>query len=299
MLTLFTVPKPFVGLTAIHQTNALRSWARLLPPSQILVFGDEAGIAEACATHGLSHVPEVERTEHGTPLLSGVFAAAHTRTNGGILGYVNADILLFDDFARAVEVVARARRTFLLVGRRTDVDVPEALCFDAQSLGEFRRKVRSEGFLRDGWWIDYFVFPRGLWTQIPPFVVGRPAWDSWMVHDALRRGVPVVDATGAVIAVHQRHDYRHVPRGRGDHWHGPEGDRNAALAGGADCSRSIEDTTHTIKGGRVVRRWTIQPLRRTWSRWERQPGLAGWAATRGRRMLRLLVPYSRRETHQP
>jgi len=27
--------------------------------------------------------------------------------------------------------------------------------------------------------IDYFVYPKGIMGDIPPFAVGRPGWDIW------------------------------------------------------------------------------------------------------------------------
>ncbi len=287
MLTLFTVPKPFTGLAGVHQRNALYSWTLLSPAARVIVFGDEAGIADAAVGLGLTHHARVARSEHGTPLLNSVFRAAYDASaDCSLLGYVNADIVLLPDFLTTIELVSRWRKRFLLVGRRWDLDSEDSLLFDARWVEELRAAVRATGKLRDEWWIDYLVFPRGLWIDIPAFAVGRPAWDNWMVYDAIRRGIPVVDATTAITAVHQRHDYAHVPQSRGDYWRGPEGDRNSALAGGRVAAYSIQDATHEVRRDRVRRRYTLQPVRRLWERWERKPGLAGRLARAGRRALR-------------
>ena len=214
MLTLFTAPKPFVGQAKVHQTNAVRSWARLLPRPEILLFGDEPGIAEACAELGVRHHPNVEKSDLGTPLLSSVFREAHrSAPESAVMGYVNADILFLEDFVATVERVRAWGDRFLLLGRRRDIDATEEFRFDDTGLASLESLVRRDGELRDGWWIDYFVFPRGLWVEIPPFAVGRPMWDNWMVFDALRRRIPVIDATESITAIHQRHGYAHVPRG--------------------------------------------------------------------------------------
>jgi hypothetical protein len=287
MLTLFTAPKPFVGQAKVHQTNAVRSWARLQPRPEILLFGDEPGIAEACAELGVRHHPSVETSDFGTPLLSSVFREAHRAApESAVMAYVNADILFLDDFVATVETVRAWGDRFLLLGRRRDVDAAEELRLDDAGLASLESLVRRDGELRDGWWIDYFVFPRGLWAEIPPFAVGRPFWDNWMVFDAVRRQIPVVDATESITAIHQRHGYAHVPGYRGDYWQGPEGDRNQALAGGLDAAYSIHDATHSVRHGRVRRRWTIQPLRRRLDRLERRPGIAGALARASRRLRR-------------
>jgi len=82
VLTLFTIPKPFSGAAAIAQDNAIESWQRVAPDVEILLFGDEAGIAEAAVRHGVGHVAQIRRNEHGTPLLDDAFATAQARAQG-------------------------------------------------------------------------------------------------------------------------------------------------------------------------------------------------------------------------
>ena len=47
MLTLFTAPKPFRGHIGLIQANAIRSWMALAPDIEVLLVGDEPGLAEA------------------------------------------------------------------------------------------------------------------------------------------------------------------------------------------------------------------------------------------------------------
>ena len=42
-------------------------------------------------------------------------------------------------------------------------------------------------------------------TKLPDFVIGKYKWDNWLVHEALLRGIAVVDATEVSLAVHQTH----------------------------------------------------------------------------------------------
>jgi len=50
LLTLFTAPKPFVDPhISLIQTNMLRNWQALGPEIEIVVIGDEPGIAEICS----------------------------------------------------------------------------------------------------------------------------------------------------------------------------------------------------------------------------------------------------------
>jgi hypothetical protein len=49
---------------------------RLGKDVQVILLGDEAGIAEAAREFSDEHVPDIERTKYGTPLVNSAFAAA-------------------------------------------------------------------------------------------------------------------------------------------------------------------------------------------------------------------------------
>src|ERR1700686_3381548 len=101
MFTLFAIPKHFRGHFATIQRNAILSWTRLAPRPEILLFGNEEGTAEIAHELGLRHFPEVARNEFGTPLLGDLFRKAEQQASSPLLGYVNADIILTNDFISA------------------------------------------------------------------------------------------------------------------------------------------------------------------------------------------------------
>jgi hypothetical protein len=242
VLTLFTVPKPFRGHIAIIQRNAIRSWTLLRPACGIILFGDDEGTAEVAAEFGLRHVPDVARNEYGTPLVSDLFEQAQRLATHDLLCYVNADIILLSDFPAAMRRIPFRR--FLMVGQRWDVDLDQPWDFGPPDWEDrLREYVRRHGSLHPPSGIDYFVFTPGLWGAIPPFAIGRPAWDNWMIYRARACGVAVVDATQSVTVIHQNHDYTHVPHGVDGTWEGPEAQRNRALAGGYDYVLTLTDAT--------------------------------------------------------
>jgi hypothetical protein len=240
VLTLFSIPKPFVGPVADAQKNALDSWVRL--GAQVILFGDEEGIGEAAKAAGAEHVATVARNEFGTPLLDDVFQKARERARHERMLYVNADIVLFDDFPAVIERIRL--NDFLAVGRRTDLDVPGRLTGDWQR--ELRKRAAREGRLHEPTGIDYFLFPKHSTPKLPPFPVGRVLWDNWMIHDARSRSVPVIDLTRAVTIVHQNHDYRHVAGGADTVWRGIEAQRNWALVGADFLPLTIADATWVL-----------------------------------------------------
>ncbi len=276
MLTLFSIPKAFHGHIGIIQTNAIQSWALLRPTCEVILFGDEEGTAETAARFGIRHVPEVERNEYRTPLLNSLFDNAQQIASHRLLCYVNADIILMSDFLMAVERVKKwlflfLGRPFLLVGRRWDVAVDEAWDFtkvDWQDM--LRARIATSGILRSDWAIDYFVFSRGLWGKIPPFAIGRTAWDNWLIYAARLRGAPVIDVTKVVSAVHQNHDYAHHPGGETGVFTGPESVRNRELGGKLSNFFSTLDATWILTETGLWPAWTHVRL---WRRMQRTPGL--------------------------
>jgi hypothetical protein len=246
MVTLFAIPKPFRGHVGVIQRNAIKSWAMLRPACQIVLLGDDDGTFAMAKECGAQHVSEVARNEFGTPLLDAVFAAAERVASNNVLCYVNADMMLMSDFIAAVTRVASEQQRFLMIGQRWDVDIDRAWDFDQPDWEErLRSYVHRHGAFRDPYGPDYFVFRRGLWQALPPFAVGRYFWDYWLIFRARSLGVPVVDATGCVMAIHQTHDYSHSPIGRDGVWT-PEAQRNLALTGGPEQFFTVGDATHIL-----------------------------------------------------
>ncbi len=208
MLTIFTLPKPFHERTRDPQDNAIESWQRLHPDVQIILFGNEEGIAEAAQRHGVEHESSVVTNEFGTPLLDAAFARARARARNHVMCYVNADIILFPDLIEAVSKIHLPR--FLLVGERYDTDLPERVAFDKGWEERLRRRALESGWPHGPTGMDYFVFPRTLELALLPFPVGRAGWDSWLILHARSTGIPVVDVSKAVLVLHQNHDYAHI-----------------------------------------------------------------------------------------
>jgi hypothetical protein len=247
-LTLFTTCKPFAGRLAISQRNALRSWKKLCPPCEVLVFGDESGVDECCGELGFKHSPEVARNDFGTPLLNGMFEKAARLAKHELLGYVNADIMLTRDVLSAAQTVSERFDKFLLIARRWNADVDEE--WDDQIAdwdAELRRFAAVHGTLEppDGG-TDVFIYRRGTLDNLPPFAIGRSRCDSLLILEARRRGVPVIDATDVLTLLHQNHDYAHVAGTSKDLLKGPESIINGKLLGGEEFVFTSLNATHLL-----------------------------------------------------
>ena len=249
MITIFTTAKAFTGHTGVIQRNALKSWTRVAPGAEVILFGDEEGAAETARELGIRHVGEVERVGEGPKILRSFFDAAQRMARHEVVCYANCDIVLMEDFAGAVEKVrVNVQKEFLMVGRRWDLDMTERIAFeDAGWQERLRKRARTKGQQRSGDWIDYFAFRKGFYAgKMPELVIGRVYWDQWLVWKAMQEGAAVVDASQAVTAIHQNHDYGYHPAGKAGVWTDALSQRNYELAGGRWHLRTIEDATQVL-----------------------------------------------------
>ena len=252
-LTIFTAPKPFTNPhIALIQRNALRSWLALGDEVEVLLIGDEEGMAETAADLGIRHIPQVERNAYGTPLIRSIFDLARQHGSGDMMAYVNADILLLPDFVAAAKQTAEQFLRFLIVGQRWDVDVRQPLDFENDWAGRLRQMALNEGRLHPPGGSDYFIFPRACFDDVPPMAVGRAGWDNWMIYAARAAGLPVIDASQAVMILHQNHDYSHLPGGQ-PHYRLPETDENVRLGGGKLTIFKLADATHRLTSEGISR----------------------------------------------
>lgn len=251
-LTIFTAPKPFTNPRInIIQRNAIRSWTRL-EDVEVILIGDEPGISEAAKEFGVKNVPVVERDEKGIPIVRSVMEIGHAYSDSSLLCYANADMILMSDMLAAAHRVSAQIKDFLLVGQRWNLDLTEPLDFSGDWEARLRENVARRGIFCTPWGIDYFVFPRHLYTDVSNFTIGRPAWDNWMVYHARTTFGIAIDTTLDVLAVHQNHDYSHLPGNKP-----PQGSEvaksNLAKAGGRRCVYNILDTNRELVQGRIRR----------------------------------------------
>jgi len=249
-LTIFTAPKPFTNPHInIIQRNALSAWTRL-EDVEIILVGDEPGIPEAAKEFGVKNVETVKRDEKGIPQVNSVMETGHNHSTTPFLCYANADMILMSDAVTAARKVSEQVADFLLVGQRWNLDLPEPFDFSGDWESRMRLDVAERGEFYSPWGIDYFIFPRHLYTEVPDFTIGRPAWDNWMVYHARTSFGMAIDASRDVIVVHQNHDYSHLPGNRPPY--GSEvAKSNLAKAGGRKHVYNILDTNRELVGGRI------------------------------------------------
>mgnify|MGYP006333018517 FL=1 len=253
LLTLFSAPKPFTDPhIALIQRNAIRSWT-LLPDVEVILLGEETGLAEAAKEFGVKHIPNVARNESGVPLISSMFQLARENANSDLLCIVNADMILMPDFVEAAKRVKSQRSEFVLLSQRWDLDIPQPLDFSTGWENRLSSIVHRQGSLHRPAGSDFFLFPLSSFLDVPAFTIGRAGWDNWMIYKARKEGWAVIDCTPSVMIVHQNHDYSHLPESK-PHYEHPDTNENIRLAGGqANIRYTILDATYQLIDGKLSR----------------------------------------------
>jgi hypothetical protein len=255
LITLFSAPKPFTDPhIALIQSNALRSWT-LLPNVEVILLGNEEGLAQAAREFNIKHISDVKCNGNGTPLISSMFELARQNATGELLCVINADIILMPDVIDAAQA-CRSRLgndVFVLLSQRWDFDVTQSIEFSEGWQDRLRSIVHRQGSLHRPAGSDFFLFPKSCYQDIPNFTIGRAGWDNWMIYKACKEKWPVIDCTPSVMIVHQSHDYSHLPGGK-PHYEHPDTNENIRLAGGPAAIRyTVLDSTHQLVGGKLVR----------------------------------------------
>ncbi len=211
MITFFTTYKNFDGHIGVIQRNAIQSWRNLSPEIEIILF-DESSVAEELSKKlNCLYIPKVKKNEKGTPFLSEMFYQAQKIAKYPNCCFINCDIILNHTFIEATQaLLSKNWSKFLMVGLRLDLDWELPVDFTVNKQVEQLYKVAEEkGELHGVSGIDYFLFSKGLYQNIPPFLAGRAGFDNWLIWSARTKG-PVLDGSNKVYAIHQNHDYNHL-----------------------------------------------------------------------------------------
>lgn len=152
--------------------------------------------------YGVVHIPDIPVNEFGTPYLDTAFQRAQEVATNDMMCYVNADIIFFDDLLVTLDHIPFEK--YLVVGRRWDIDMDQLIDFHAyESRNSFKELVLTDAQQNQPYGSDYFIFTKHCLGQLPAFTVGRPYWDNWMIYNARAKGMPAIDASLAIVDVHQ------------------------------------------------------------------------------------------------
>ncbi len=257
--TILFCPKAFINEYKQMQRNAIISWKNLEPCPEIIMLGEEEGCKEVAAEFGLKHIPEIEVNQYGTPLIPSLFTEGQNLSSNAIIVYINSDIILFPAFVENIrQILNHNPGDFLMIGERHDMDVyevlnPESTYKDITAqLEELERRSQTDSRGHGKRGIDFFVFRRGMFTDIPPFALGRLVWDNWLCWDALQQQIPVIEAADEISALHQNHTYNYNGNNRQTIRNGEEAKQNLDLAFGRCRCRHIGNSQFVLKHNQIL-----------------------------------------------
>lgn len=205
LLTLFTTWDDRTDLFRVRKIT-LRNWAMLKPYGiRPVLFSNVSAILQQAKAHGWDTMP-ITKTTIGVPLLKHMYLNIVNRFNSTLYCFANGDILFTTDLVESLRAILttyfKNSPPLLVVGRRTNVDeVTEEETKTLEGVDKTGKK-RGKLFVADA--EDYFITDKKFpWADIPSLVVGRRAYDNYLVQNSIRNNYTVVDITETSLALHQ------------------------------------------------------------------------------------------------
>ena len=197
--------KPMIMPFITEQTNSVLSWTKLRINPTIIVYGDDKGVPEFCAEHNIRNIKEIPKNSQGVPFISEIIKAGYSQmVDHDYIMYINADILLMDDFSDTVEAFHTQYpdvKSCLLTAIRFDVMKFRLIDYGDE---KWRDRVKAEFVGKnsppDG--IDIFLHRKDNYLGMPKYVIARTAFDTWMLDRAIKTFEMSVDMTKTVKPYH-------------------------------------------------------------------------------------------------
>lgn len=251
MITFLSSPKAFSGVSFKNQINAIQSWLHIDPSVEVILYGDSPGCKEVSKNLGIKHIANISCSPSGVPYFNAIADHAQKHALYDIQVYLNCDILLTEAILNAISIVSFPK--YLLVGQRIDLAETVDVNFRKDGWPIYVESLIRQGdsVLHAPSGIDYFIFTRGLWEGIKPLVIGRAGYDSALVAFCLRQGIPVIDGTYVIPAIHQHHAYNHIDGRLKEVTSGIDAINNKRLHGVEHSAPNIADANWLIYNGKI------------------------------------------------
>ncbi|KAK3600959.1 hypothetical protein CHS0354_004168 [Potamilus streckersoni] len=232
LLILFTSWVDSEDKYLVHNLTTL-NWLSLRPFIMPIVFTNDTALARVCESAGWVVMPLRVAAADGIPVLKYMYLDAMRRFESNFYAFANSDILFTDTLVDTlIEIfqnnptsrnstqdnstshhdnsashnptqdISTSQYHTLIIGRRTNVY--NMTMKEGSSWSELTTvaKKRGELFRIDA--EDYFITSASYpWNDIPEIVIGRRAYDNWLVLNARKQKHQVIDATDTILAVHQ------------------------------------------------------------------------------------------------
>ncbi|XP_033727598.1 uncharacterized protein LOC117316930 [Pecten maximus] len=209
-ITLFSAWNTFPERYAVFN-NTLRNWPSLQPHVKLYLFTNDfiPGLKEyeKLGWTVLSVLREIE----GRAVIKDLFLRVmQLQPDSKLYALVNGDLLLTNSFLKNLHDLIKSPllvdKTFFLTGRK--LKIPNVTREEASSWENIERAAKRGVLDQPYLGIDYYITPPSYhWRLVPDLQFMRPHYDTWMIWDARRMGLVVIDATNTLLAPHQNAPY--------------------------------------------------------------------------------------------
>ena len=214
LLVLFTSFKNDHNKSEIHQ-EVVTNWLSLGNDIQPILFynqSDPMTWDNLALNMGWIGFPIGRTNKYGTPKLKDFYATVTKRFKSKFYGYCNGDILFDEGMKNTLKQMLKhnsiSKKSALVIGRRTNIEYQDYRTLKdsyPNHTNSLDQVANSKGSLYIEGAEDYFfvhmphTFP---WDNIKDVVIGRPYYDNYLVSEAIKHNVSVIDATNTILSVH-------------------------------------------------------------------------------------------------
>ncbi|XP_061169010.1 uncharacterized protein LOC133178290 [Saccostrea echinata] len=203
VLTMFTTWSEDAEKYLCRNTTVV-NWSTMKPLITPILFTNDTDLIIRVLNKGWNVLPVV-KTGIGIPVLKDMFLAAMKLSKSSFYAFANGDILFTGGLLKTVVAVEKItnvlNNTVLIIGQRTNL--PNISMQAAENFDLLRNISKHRGKLFTEWAEDYFITSANYpWMEMPDVVIGRRAYDNFLVIESLKRGFIVIDATKTILAVH-------------------------------------------------------------------------------------------------
>jgi hypothetical protein len=187
---------------SIIQKNSIDSWLSLDIEKKILIINKDQSVKNLFRDSNVTIIEDYECSNHSDiPTWRTMRDKAVTIADkDDIIVWVNSDVMFDKSLVETINVVRNEVDDFVLVGQKLDWQ-------NFYNLKDFSRISELTPMnLHGEWAIDYFIFKKNAFENVPPFFIARMRFDNFLMNKAINE-YTAIDCTETILCVHHRHDY--------------------------------------------------------------------------------------------
>ena len=214
LLTIFTAFKdhPNNSHHLFAHRLVISNWASFMPFVKPVLFADNVtSELTTLARRYKWDVLQLNRVNpSGAPFLKDMYHTVFEKYQSTFYGFANGDLLFDESLLATLNGIKlhlnNLQNNVMVVGIRTNIEI-----YDYNKTSEFVREnlqslARKRGQLYTPRSVDYFFFTRDNcslnWSSLADVVIGRVAYDLYLVAKSIEQNVNTIDATKTILSLH-------------------------------------------------------------------------------------------------